>query len=106
METFRDGIIAEVTGTVARVFAYAKGDASVIEFPVKGLEYPERVTVWGTKLVHGSKVTVRGRFSVSKKANPEDGKVYVNLGLNDAVILNDTPEDNLDTWAGSDDEPF
>lgn len=103
MESFRDGIIAEVTGTVARVFTYAKGDASVIEYPVKGMEYPERVTVWGAKLEQGAKVTVRGRFSVSKKKNPEDGKVYVNLALNDAIILDAGSTDN---WAPTHEEPF
>lgn len=106
METFRDGIIAEVTGTVARVFTYAKGDASVIEYPIKGLEYPERVTVWGAKLVQGAKVTARGRLAISKKVDPDNGKTYVNLGLNDAVILNDTPTPTHDGWADDGEEPF
>lgn len=106
METFRDGIIAEVTGVVARVFTFVGGDASVIEYPVKGLEYPERVTVWGMKLDHGSKVTVRGRFSVGKKVNPEDGKLYVNLSLNDAVLLTVGGKPTGGEWPTHGEEPF
>jgi hypothetical protein len=105
METFRDGIIAEVTGTVARILEYG-GDkkASVVEFTLKGMEYPERVTVWGAEYEQGAKVTVRGRFSVQKKVNAESGKTYVNMSLNDAVLLSNAG--GSADWLPTHDEAF
>ena len=47
----KEGMIAYIGGTVSRVFESKTGTAVTVEVKREGAKYPDRVTVWGVKLL-------------------------------------------------------
>ena len=77
-EAIKDGAYAHVAGTVGRVF----DGRFTIEVKNERSQYPDRVTVWKPDfpVSEGDRVAVKGWLSWKK--TERDGKVYVDVSLN------------------------
>lgn len=108
MTEIKDGVFAQVAGTVGNVFDAKNGTAIVVEVKREGSQYPDRVTVWSVDFQanQGDRVAVKGWLSWSK--SEKDGKTYVNVSLNKAQLVSrEAVSTAPDAWsAPSDETPF
>jgi len=95
MAEIRDGVFAFVSGTVRRTFMTKSGEAFELEVKREGLEYPDRVTVWGCGGVgEGDRVTVKGYYSDRReKYHDQQGneKIGFKRALNKPEIVAHEP---------------
>lgn len=98
----KDGVYAQVAGTVSRVFSTQKGQALVVEVKPEGSQYADRVTVWGVdfEAQQGDRVAVKGWLSW--KRTVKDDKTYFDVSLNRPQLVEREAApaaDRTDTWS-------
>lgn len=102
MSEIKDGIYAQVAGTVGRT---ADGRFT-IEVRNERSQYPDYVTVWRleTPVNQGDRIAVKGWLSWKK--SERNGKTYVDVSLNQPQVVKHEPAAQ-DSWGGAgDDSPF
>lgn len=110
MTEIKDGIYAQVSGTVSKRFQAKNGEAAVIEIAREGSQYPDRVAVWSIdfQLEEGDRVALKGWLSWRKEI--KDDKTYFNVAMNKAQLVErvaavqDVPP--ADEWPDTEATPF
>ena len=106
MSEIKDGVYAQVAGTIGRIGQAKNGPYAVVEVAREGAQYPDRVTVWGLEAATGDRVAVKGWLSWRK--SERDDKVYVDVSLNKPEVVKHeraTAATTNDAW-NSGSEPF
>lgn len=106
MSEIKDGVFAQVAGTVGRTGQAKNGPYTVVEVLREGNQYPDRVTVWGLEAASGDRVSVKGWLSWRK--SERDGKTYVDVSLNKPqVVVHERAEAvPADVWTTNESVPF
>lgn len=85
----KDGVFAQVAGTVEKAGTAKNGPYARIAVKREGSQYPDRVTAWGIDLGEGDRVQVKGWLSWRK--SERDGKTYVDVSLNRPELVGREP---------------
>jgi hypothetical protein len=90
-DQIKDGLYAQVSGTVRRVFETANGPGFSVEFQRKNSEYPDQVAVFGGtfSVSEGERVTVKGWLSWSTRV--KEGKTFFNVAMNMPQLVASEP---------------
>lgn len=100
MTEIKDGVFAQVSGTVGRTGQAKNGPYAVVEVLRDGNQFPDRVTVWGLDAATGDRVAVKGWLSWRK--TEKDDKTYVDVSLNKPQIVTHEQKTRADdSWADS-----
>lgn len=112
------GFQGKVYGQVERVLNGQRSTGVVVKYTEEGAQYPDRVTAWlasdevsdyGTPEV-GDWVTYLGDVRARLSKPNAEGKVYVNVSLNNAVSVVEGVAARVappvDTYVPKDEEPF
>lgn len=89
MSEIKDGVYAQVAGTVGRVGQAKNGPYAIVEVTREGSQFPDRVAVWGLDATEGERVAVKGWLSWRK--SERDGKTYVDVSLNNPQLVSREP---------------
>lgn len=106
----KDGVYAQIGGTVDRLFQYNGGTGAVVKVQREGSQYPDRVTVWGIEFEarQGDQVAVKGWLSWKPSTyEKRDGSTGygVEVSLNRPVLVELEPgqpaAEATDVWAAT-----
>ncbi len=102
MTDIKDGVYAQVAGTVGRV---ADGRFT-IEVHRERSKYPDYVTVWSTDILvtQGDRISVKGWLSWKK--TERNDKVYVDVSVNQAQVVKHEAAAPVGGGSYGDDTPF
>jgi uncharacterized protein (DUF736 family) len=100
-EPIKDGVYAQVAGTVGQTF---DGRFTIEVMLNEKNKYPDRVTVWKPDfaVTKGDRVSVKGWFSWRK--NEKDGKTYVDTSINEPKLV--AQESGTSSTTADEEMPF
>lgn len=98
----RDGIFAQVAGTVVEVFSSKSGQAVKVEVKPEEARYGDKVTAWGLEgeFRKGDRLSVKGWLSV-RRTTKDDGRVFFDMSLNKPVLVEHEPApvESAEAWS-------